>query len=59
MKSLCRQKEEKLLNEKYPEDANKSPDQDDLSLDYQSALKRNKQLKQVDNGQEYKGNVKE
>lgn len=35
------------MNEKYPEEANKSPDQEALSLDYQSAMKRNKQLKQV------------
>lgn len=45
--NYLRKKEQRLLNEKYPEEANQSPEQGDLSMDYQSAMKRNKQLKQV------------
>lgn len=45
---LYRQRVERALKEKYPEDeAKSSPNPDALSIDYQSVIKRNKQLKQV------------
>lgn len=44
-----RQRDEKALKEKYPEEGGKSGTQVTVSMDYQSAIKRNKQLKQVIN----------